>query len=213
MTVHEVVMVALERAQPTRFMRTVAGLGARADGRRAKDAENLLGALGLISYRDSKILELSTGTRRIAELACLIALEPVLLLLDEPSSGIAQRETEALGHVLSDIREQLDMTMVIIEHDIPLLMGLSDRVVAMESGAVIAVGSPAEVQANPRVISSYLGGDVRAIERSARTGRVGPEDSDRDERCAALTRTGVPCQRKAGPGGVCAQHGRVLSRT
>jgi ABC-type branched-subunit amino acid transport system ATPase component len=124
--------------------------------------------MGLTAYRDTQVAALSTGTRRIAEIACLVALEPVLLLLDEPTSGIAQRETEALGDVLRRIRTALGVTMVVIEHDIPLIMGLADRVAAMESGAVIRIGTPAEIQADPRVIASYLGGDIRAIERSAR---------------------------------------------
>src|SRR5262249_28135709 len=105
-------------------------------------------------------------TRHITELACVIALDPVLLLLDEPSSGIAQRESEALGELLARLRRHLDCTMVVIEHDIPLLMGLSTRVVAMDPRRVIAAGTPDEVRANAQVVESYLGADVAAIERS-----------------------------------------------
>jgi ABC-type branched-subunit amino acid transport system ATPase component/ABC-type branched-subunit amino acid transport system permease subunit len=168
LTVREAVMVALERSHPTKFVPAVLGLGGRADRRKTAQAEDLLAVLGLFSFADTPILALSTGTRRITELACLIALEPALMLLDEPTSGIAQREAEALGEVLRDIKAQLDLTIVIIEHDIPLVMGLADRVVAMESGRVISVGTPAEVQSNAQVIASYLGGDLRAIERSDR---------------------------------------------
>jgi ABC-type branched-subunit amino acid transport system ATPase component/ABC-type branched-subunit amino acid transport system permease subunit len=170
MTVHETVMLSLERIHPTRFVSGIVGTNRRADRIKDRRADELLGGLGLMSFRDTKISALSTGSRRMTELACLIALEPTLLLLDEPTSGIAQRETEALGQLLLRIRDELDLTIVIIEHDIPLLMTLSDRVVAMEQGTVIAVGSPEEVQADPRVISSYLGGDVRAIERSTQPG-------------------------------------------
>jgi ABC-type branched-subunit amino acid transport system ATPase component/ABC-type branched-subunit amino acid transport system permease subunit len=211
MTVHEVVMVALERAFPTNFLRAVGGLDGRIDRRKAARADELLSALGLSSYRDSKIMSLSTGTRRITELACLVALEPVLLLLDEPTSGIAQRETEALGDVLRDIKTTLDLTMVIIEHDIPLVMGLSDRAVAMESGRVITVGTPAEVQANARVIEAYLGGDIRVIERSARAPGDVVATPAGGGRCRALTRNGTPCARAAGIDGVCAQHRKVLA--
>ncbi|MHB8463993.1 MAG: ABC transporter permease subunit [Acidimicrobiales bacterium] len=165
MTVHEVVMLSMERSDPTRFAPALVGLVA-ADRRKADRSDELLGTMGLTSYRDTQVGALSTGTRRIAELACLVALEPVLLLLDEPTSGIAQRETEALGLILSQLKADLDLTMVVIEHDIPLIMSLADRIVAMESGSVLMVGSATEVQADARVIASYLGGDVRAIERS-----------------------------------------------
>jgi len=122
--------------------------------------------MGLWAYRNKPVQELSTGTRRITELACLMALEPQVLLLDEPSSGIAQRESEALGNLLRDLKAQLGLTLVVIEHDIPLIMGLADRIVAMDAGRVLVIGTPAEVRADDRVIESYLGGSIEAIERS-----------------------------------------------
>jgi ABC-type branched-subunit amino acid transport system ATPase component/ABC-type branched-subunit amino acid transport system permease subunit len=209
MTVHEVVMLSLERSEPTRVLRSVAGLAAAGERRKGARADELLGVLGLASYRDMKVSTLSTGTRRITELACLVALEPVLLLLDEPTSGIAQRESEALGEVLRNIKDQLDLTLVVIEHDIPLLMSLADRVMAMESGRVLMVGSPGEVQADDRVIASYLGTDARAIGRSA--GAVAQPKKAATPRCGVPTRSGSPCQRPAGPSGVCTQHQKALS--
>jgi ABC-type branched-subunit amino acid transport system ATPase component/ABC-type branched-subunit amino acid transport system permease subunit len=166
MTVTETVMLALERTDPTRFLSSALGwsLPDRAKARRARE---LVGVMGLDRYRDKQIQELSTGTRRITEIACLVALEPVLLLLDEPSSGIAQRESEALGQLLVDLRRQLDVTMVVIEHDIPLIMGISDRIIAMADGLVIAEGAPDVVRNDPLVVEAYLGGSVDAIERSA----------------------------------------------
>ncbi|MCA1704367.1 MAG: ABC transporter, partial [Actinobacteria bacterium] len=122
--------------------------------------------MGLGAFRRKQIRELSTGTRRITELACLVALEPTLLLLDEPSSGIAQRETEQLGELLTQLKSQFGMTLLIIEHDIPLIMGLSDRIIAMADGRVIVSGTPAVVRDDQRVIDAYLGGSVAAIERS-----------------------------------------------
>jgi energy-coupling factor transporter ATP-binding protein EcfA2 len=162
--------------------------------------------MGLGPFRRKQIRELSTGTRRITELACMVALEPRVLLLDEPSSGIAQRESEALGEVLLSLREHLDASLLVIEHDIPLLMGLSTRVMAMDSGRVIAVGSPAAVRDDPVVVSSYLGGDLAAIERS---GHHAPTAALVSHRCRAVTRAGRQCSRRAGPGGMCAAHARL----
>jgi ABC-type branched-subunit amino acid transport system ATPase component len=165
LTVRETIRLSLEKEHPTAFFPSILGLS---PGERAKDAlvDDLLDFMGLGSYRSSQIQQLSTGTRRITEIGCLVALRPTLLLLDEPSSGVAQRETEALGSLLSELRRELQLTLVIIEHDIPLIMGLSDRIVAMADGEVIAYGSPAEVRDSPAVVEAYLGGSVTAIERS-----------------------------------------------
>lgn len=165
MTVHEVVTLSLERRSPTSI--TASLVGRLGDDRRKRDgASELVAMMGLHGYRDVVIGSLSTGTRRITELACLIALEPVVLLLDEPTSGIAQRESEALGILLERIRHELDVSMVVIEHDIPLVMAIADRIVAMEAGKVIADDVPDAVRTDPLVVASYLGGDIRAIERS-----------------------------------------------
>ena len=126
----------------------------------------LLAVMGLTRYRSTPVRALSTGTRRICELACLVALQPRLLLLDEPSSGVAQRETEALGGVIRTMADMLDMTVVVIEHDIPLVRSLADRLVVMDTGTILASGDPATVLADDRVVTAYLGGDQVAIERS-----------------------------------------------
>jgi ABC-type branched-subunit amino acid transport system ATPase component len=102
----------------------------------------------------------------MVEITCLLGLAPKLLLLDEPSSGIAQRETEALGLLLADLKERLAATLVIIEHDIPLIMSLADRVLVLASGRLIASGTPASIRSNESVIDAYLGRDERAIARS-----------------------------------------------
>jgi ABC-type branched-subunit amino acid transport system ATPase component len=93
-------------------------------------------------------------------------MEPRLLLLDEPAAGIAQRETEALGELIKTLRQLLNGTVVVIEHDMPLVMSMSDRVLAMEAGEVIALGDPQSVVTHPQVIASYLGGSDLAIHRS-----------------------------------------------
>jgi ABC-type branched-subunit amino acid transport system ATPase component len=165
LTVLETVALSFERLRPTNPIASAAGLH-RSERSKEAAARELVALMGLERYRYKQIRELSTGTRRITELACIVALEPVVLLLDEPSSGIAQRETEALGDLLLRLREHLGCAMVIVEHDIPLLMRLATRVMAMDSGHVIAVGTPEAVRNDPLVVESYLGGDVVAIERS-----------------------------------------------
>ena len=165
LTVLDAAMLAMERSDPSGFLTSLTG-SIRPERRKAARAYDLVGMMGLYHYRDTQIRELSTGTRRVTELCCLIALEPSVLLLDEPSSGIAQRETEALGGLLRQIKTDLDLTLVVIEHDIPLVMEISDRLIAMESGAILVSGTPAVVRNNSRVIASYLGGDIAAIERS-----------------------------------------------
>ena len=127
------------------------------EARLGRAVEKALRALGLWGYRDTYVGDLSTGVRRMVELAGLLAAGPKVLLLDEPSSGIAQKETEALGPILLQLRELLGASLVVIEHDMPLLTSIADRVVALESGTVITEGTTDEVLAHPRVVASYLG--------------------------------------------------------
>jgi ABC-type branched-subunit amino acid transport system ATPase component/ABC-type branched-subunit amino acid transport system permease subunit len=140
-----------------------------------QDAGEIMGGLGLAAWAGSLTSELSTGTRRICDLAAQIASQPKILLLDEPTAGIAQREAEAFGPLLSRIRDELDCAILVVEHDMPLLMGLCDRVYAMESGRIIASGTPGEVRNDPDVVASYLGTNGVAISRSGR--RMRPSKS------------------------------------
>lgn len=132
----------------------------------AERAQQQLGAMGLSPHRDKLIGELSTGTRRIVDLAGLLLRNPKVILLDEPSSGIAQREVEALRPLLLDVRDRTGAAILLIEHDMPLLLGLADRVYALETGTVIAEGRPDDVVKHPDVVRSYLGADPAAINRS-----------------------------------------------
>jgi branched-chain amino acid transport system ATP-binding protein len=134
----------------------------------ADRVEQLIAQLGLGRYAHTPTGHLSTGTRRIVELACVLAADPKVLLLDEPSAGVAQAETERLGPLLRQVQEETGCSMVIIEHDMPLLSGLCDELVALERGAVITRGRPAEVLEHPQVIESYLGTDQAAVQRSGR---------------------------------------------
>ena len=128
--------------------------------------EQLIEFMNLEAFRDKFTRELSTGSRRIVDLACVLAHQPTVLLLDEPSSGIAQREAEALGPLMLKIRDQLGASVLVIEHDLPLLSSVSDRMIAMDLGRVIAEGTPQEVVHDPRVVAAYLGEDEAVIARS-----------------------------------------------
>jgi ABC-type branched-subunit amino acid transport system ATPase component/predicted MFS family arabinose efflux permease len=128
--------------------------------------EDLIEMMNLSAFRDKFVRELSTGSRRIVDLAMCIAHDPKVLLLDEPSSGIAQKETEALGPLLRRIQAETGCALLVIEHDMPLITGISDRMIALELGHPIVEGTPQEVTTDPRVVSSYLGGDMATINRS-----------------------------------------------
>jgi ABC-type branched-subunit amino acid transport system ATPase component/ABC-type branched-subunit amino acid transport system permease subunit len=175
LTVEESILVALDRHLEVRGT-AAAGLAlpaaldaeAEADAR----ASEIIDLLGLGGFAETPIAALSTGTRRIVELACVLAVEPTVLLLDEPSAGVAQKDTEALGHLLREVRDRTGCTIVVIEHDMALLTDLCDELVALELGAVIARGTPAEVLADPLVIESYLGTDDAAIQRSGPGAKV-----------------------------------------
>ncbi len=166
LTVRETIQVALEARRRSSFVQSALFLNARAERRQRAEADELISFLGLGRYADAFISDLSTGTRRIVELAGLLAVDAKVLCLDEPTAGVAQRETEAFGPLIKEIRRELGASMLIIEHDMPLIMSISDRVYCLESGAVIAEGEPAAVRDDPSVVASYLGTDTRAIERS-----------------------------------------------
>jgi ABC-type branched-subunit amino acid transport system ATPase component/ABC-type branched-subunit amino acid transport system permease subunit len=168
LTVNETLLIALEAERATGMLSTALGLpGARRRSRSARsEAGELIAFLGLGEYRDHYVSDLSTGTRRVVELGGLLALNAKVLCLDEPTAGLAQRETEAFGPLIIRIQRELRASVLLIEHDMPLVMSISTRVYCLEIGAIIAEGSPPDIRNNPRVIASYLGTDERAIARS-----------------------------------------------
>lgn len=159
LTVRETVMVALEGRGRSGFWSSALALPAsmRRERARAAEADELLGFLGLGRFAQHYVRELSTGTRRIVELAGLLALEATVLCLDEPTAGVAQRDTEAFGPLLEEIGRELGASMVVIEHDLPMIIELSDRIYCLELGRVIAAGPPEVVREDPAVVASYLG--------------------------------------------------------
>ena len=125
--------------------------------------------LDLQHYRDSFVAGLPYGKRKVVELARALCTGPKLLLLDEPSSGLNVEETEDMAWWIADIKNELGITVLMVEHDMTLVSRVSDRVLAMNQGEVLALGTPAEVQSHPGVIEAYLGSvdDVSSLRRAA----------------------------------------------
>tara|TARA_Y100000588_G_scaffold240183_1_gene253899 strand:- start:450 stop:1202 length:753 start_codon:yes stop_codon:yes gene_type:complete len=122
-----------------------------------KAVELIIDFLDLAHYRDTRIAELPYGVRKVVELGRALAAEPRMLLLDEPSSGLNVEETQDMAFWIKDIRSELGITVLIIEHDMKLVTAVSDKVLALNDGRVIAEGEPTEIQEHPEVLHSYLG--------------------------------------------------------
>ncbi len=166
MTVSEALATAVERFVEVRdpLLGALSTLAASRSEKaiRLRVAE-LLEELNLTQWRDTFVSELSMGTRRIVELASVMAHQPSLLLLDEPSSGIAQRESEALGELLVSLRDRTGAAFVVIEHDVPLVASIADRLACLHLGGILIEGTPSEVLNDQRVIAAYLGLDETAV--------------------------------------------------
>jgi branched-chain amino acid transport system ATP-binding protein len=143
--------------------------------------DELIELFGLGSFRSKLLRELSTGSRRIVDLACVVAHGPSVVLLDEPSSGIAQREAEALAPLLLRLRDHLDATLLVVEHDLSLVSSVSDRLVALDQGRVVVTGSSVEVLEHPDVVAAYLGrGDTARARSGTRVPAGGPTPAPTD---------------------------------
>lgn len=173
LTVLETVLVALDRTDRSDTLSALVSapwVRLPERNKRAK-AVALLDRVGLVDRAHVLVSELSTGMRRLLDLAAVMAGEPQLVLLDEPTAGIAQREVEQFAPLLRGLRDELGCAIVVVEHDMPLLLSLCDRVYCLENGEVLAEGTPAEVSSDPKVVASYLGTTPAAVERSTRSPR------------------------------------------
>jgi branched-chain amino acid transport system ATP-binding protein len=134
--------------------------------------EQVIDFLDLQHHRESMVAGLPYGVRKVVELARALCTEPRLLLLDEPSSGLNVEETEDMAFWISDIKNELGITVLMVEHDMTLVSKVSDRVLAMSMGAELATGTPTEVQGHPGVIEAYLGtvDDVSSLRRENHRG-------------------------------------------
>ena len=172
LTVAETVMAAADREARGGAVGAMVGSPWLRMSEREKRARamEVLDEFGLADRASSLTAELSTGMRRVCDLAAVVASGSTLVLLDEPTAGLAQREVEQFAPLLREIRDRYGASMLVVEHDMPLMMSLADRIYCLESGRVIAEGTPDEVRSDPRVIASYLGTDAAAVARSGALG-------------------------------------------
>ena len=166
-TVLQNLLVGRHRHRKTTLVEEMLFLGrTRSEERKHRLAvEEVIDFLDLQAYRDKMIMGLPYGVRKVVELARALATKPRLLLLDEPASGLSVEETQDMRWWIDDIRRQMGITVLMVEHDMGLVSKVCDRVLALADGAMLAQGTPAEVQSHPAVIEAYLG--TSAISKTA----------------------------------------------
>ncbi len=165
LTVEEVLLLTLDARRPVGVvaatLRVPWARHAERDKRAAVD--EVIGSFGIDRFRRHQVVQLSTGTRRVVDLASMVLARPRLLLLDEPTAGIAQREAEAFVPLLKRLHEIADTTVILVEHDVPLVFALCTHVVMLETGSVVSSGAPDEVARDPRALAAYLGASAEAL--------------------------------------------------
>ena len=168
LTVEDTLLLTPDAREPVGVIATTLGLPRARRLERVKRLRvaGVIESFSLGRFRDHRIGELSTGTRRVVDLASIILAGPRLLLLDEPTAGIAQREAEAFIPLLRRMHEVTGATIVLVEHDVPLVFELCSTVVVMQAGTVVASGTPEQVRRDPRALAAYLGASDEAIQVS-----------------------------------------------
>jgi branched-chain amino acid transport system ATP-binding protein len=135
--------------------------GTRAKMRAAREeADKILDELGLTAYADSRVADLSYGLQKSVELARALAGRPKLLLLDEPAAGLNPEESQRLGGRIRRLRDERNITVLLVEHDMPLVMGICDQIVVLDHGEKLCDGPPSVVRNDPRVVEAYLGAEA-----------------------------------------------------
>jgi ABC-type branched-subunit amino acid transport system ATPase component len=165
LSVQDVLLLTLDAQRPVSVVSSSLQLPWARRSERSKRAEvdRVIASFGIERFRRHSIAHLSTGTRRVVDLASIVLARPRLLLLDEPTAGIAQREAEAFVPLLQRLHQLADTTIVLVEHDVPLVFALCTQVVMMETGSVVSSGTPDEVGRDPRALAAYLGASDEAL--------------------------------------------------
>lgn len=165
LTVEEVLLLTQDASRPVGVLASTLQMpwARRTERGKLVAVDEAMGSFGIERFRRHRIAELSTGTRRVVDLASIVLARPRLLLLDEPTAGIAQREAEAFVPLLRRLHEVADTTILLVEHDVPLVFALCHKVVMMETGRVVSSGTPDQVRRDPRALAAYLGASEEAL--------------------------------------------------
>jgi len=157
MTVFDNVLVARHMHMKANYLSSTLHINAREERQMREDTLELLRIMGLENVKDENATALPYGQQRRLEIARALSTNPSMLLLDEPAAGMNPQETEELSAFIREIKQRFSLTVLLIEHDMNLVMDISDRIYVLNFGALIAQGTPAEIQSNPDVITAYLG--------------------------------------------------------
>lgn len=171
LTVEDVLLLCEDARRPVGVLSATLQMpwARRSERDKHRAVDRVIASFGLGRFRNHRTTELSTGTRRVVDLASIVLADPKLLLLDEPTAGVAQREAEAFIPLVRRLREVADTTILLVEHDVPLVFEVCSTVVVMEAGQVVASGTPAEVSGNPAALAAYLGASKEALAVSGPT--------------------------------------------